>query len=408
MRSSKSRRKNSHRLRYTVILVLVIFIGTYTGLILTRPLKPIAPKVLASPLSASGKLTIAWPNAEQSSIGVLGDGSISSDGTQSPTPTASIAKLVTALAVLKKYPLSLGQQGPTITITDADVADYNNDLAENGSVIKVTTGEQITEYQALQAMLLPSANNMADTLANWAFGSSASYVTYSNQMVGNLGMNATTIADPSGYSPNTVSTSNDIVKLGEFSLYNPVIAQIVDQANALLPVAGLVRNVDEFVGQYNLIGIKTGNTDQAGGCFLSAAKYDLGNGNSITIIGAVMKAPTLQAALNDTIPMLQSVKNLLQLKSVASGTPVSSYKAPWASIVTSVTKDSLSVAYLPGAPISYNNASTSLIPPASVGTITGKVTFGVGDDKSSTDVILGQNIAKPTIVWRLTHPEYFF
>lgn len=407
MSSKRSRRKTSHRLRNTISIAIIVIVVIYVITFLLLPIKPIIATQLANPLETSGSLNVAWPNSEEAAVGVLGSGSLMTNGPQNQTQTASIAKLVTALCVLKKEPLSPGEQGPTITISASDVADYNNFLAEDGSVVKVALGEQITEYQAIQAMLLPSANNMADTLANWAFGNTANYLTFANKYVKSIGMNTTTISDPSGFSPNTVSTSNDLIKLGEASLYNPIIAQIVDQPSAVLPVAGLVKNVDFYLGQDDLIGIKTGNTDQAGGCFLSAAKYSLGNGSYITIIGVVLKAPSLQLALNDTIPMLASVKDQLEVKSLTANTPLSTYKLPWGGSVNSVTNNTISIPYLPGLPIDYSNLSSSVKAPLPSGSLVGRVLLGVGNDQVKTALVLSQNIPEPTALWRLTHPQYF-
>ena len=392
---------------YVFLFVIIFFITSYILIILTRPLKPIYANSLPSPVSTNGEIKVSWPDSSQAAIGVLGYGSLTSNGVQTPTPTASIAKLVTALSVLNKYPLKIGEQGPSITLTNSDINNYNNYVSEGGSVVKVEIGEKISEYQAIQAMLLPSSNNMADTLATWAFGSISKYVISANIYVKSQGMNLTIISDASGFSPNTVSTSTDLVKLGEASLYNPVITEIVKQPSAILPVAGQVKNVDYFLGQYNLIGIKTGNTDQAGGCFLSAAKYDLGGNNSITIIGAVMKTIDLQTALNQTIPMLQSVKDQLQLKKVPIHTIVSSYTTPWGSKVTTSTKTNLQSPYLPGMPVSYKNTSIPLLPLVKSGAIVGNVQFSVGDDKSSSLVVLNSDLKKPNILWKISHPLYF-
>jgi D-alanyl-D-alanine carboxypeptidase (penicillin-binding protein 5/6) len=410
MRSSK-RRKNrsgkSRKLLFSSLIVLIVIAG-YIATFLLLPLRPIYATKLNDPVSSSGTLNVTWPASEQAAIGVLGSGALVSNGAQTPQPTASIAKLVTALTVLKKYPLSLGQQGPTITITASDVDDYNNFVAEDGSVVKVVAGEQITEYQALEAMLLPSANNMADTLAIWAYGSTANYLVQANIFVRSLSMNSTTISDASGFLPTTVSNSLDLIKLGEASLNNPVISQIVDLPSATLPVAGLVQNVDWYVGTNNLIGIKTGNTDQAGGTFLSAAKYNLGDNQSITVIGAVMKAATLQQALNGTLPMLQSVKNQIKLQTLASATPVSSFHIPWGGVAESITNTAIAIPYLPQMPVSYTNISSKVTAPVAPGKTVGLVTLGVGNDKVTSATVLNSAIPKPSKIWRLSHPQYFF
>lgn len=405
MSRGKSQNKKHNKRNY-IILGVVILLVAYIITINLLPIKPVSAINIPNLVSTTGKLNVVWPDSAESSVGVLGFGSLVSNGAQIPTPTASIAKVVTALSVLNKYPLELGQQGPTITLTQADVDNYNMYVAEDGSVVKVAAGEQITEYQALQAMLLPSANNMADTLAIWAFGSVQSYVSFANPYAKTLGMSNTTISDASGYSPSTVSTSNDLVKLGEAALYNPVIAQIVAQHTANLPVAGVVTNVDWFLGQDELIGIKTGNTDQAGGCFLSAAKYDLGGGNSITVIGAVMKASTLQSALDQTIPMLQSVKSQLSLKTLPANTAVATYKLPWSNNVNAITKNALQAPYLPELPVTYSINNLSVKPYLSAGSTTGIVKFAVGSDNYSTTTILSGNITKPSIVWKIFHPNY--
>ena len=66
------------------------------------------------------------------------------------------------------------QSGPTYTITDQDVDFYDQVVAEDGSNLPVTAGEQFSERQLLLALLLPSANNIAETLAVWVAGVAAS------------------------------------------------------------------------------------------------------------------------------------------------------------------------------------------------------------------------------------------
>lgn len=411
MRRVRSARKKTHRAKLGfVALVLVILITLYPLIILSRPLKPIYAASLPGPVSNNTKLAVDWPSASpgsQAAVGIDGYGLIGSSGAQTPTPTASIAKIVTALSILRKYPLAAGQPGPTITLTTADVNDYNNYVAEDGSVIKVVAGEQLSEYQALQAMLLPSADNMADTLANWGFGSTTAYAAYANQLVKSLGMDSTTISDASGFSPSTVSTADDLIILGQAALASPVITQIVGESSAVLPAAGTVSNVDRLLGQDNIIGIKTGNTDQAGGCFLSAAKYNLGEGHSVTVIGVVLKRVTLQAALDSTLPMLASVRNQLALKTTVAGTPTGSYTTPWGDKADAVTKTSLTTEYLPGI-VSYANTANGLTPPVDAGTTSGSLEVGISGDKDISPVVLSQPITAPSLSWRLFHPGYFF
>jgi len=144
-----------------------------------RPL-PHAAASVTTLNDAAQNVKLEWPNQGSAAIGAQGFGLLSSHGSQQPKPTASIAKLITVLSVLDKKPLHKGEQGPTITLTGKDVELFNHYFAIGGSYVKVEAGEKISQYQALEAVLLPSANNMADTLAVWAFGSMDTYHAYAN------------------------------------------------------------------------------------------------------------------------------------------------------------------------------------------------------------------------------------
>lgn len=57
--------------------------------------------------------------------------------------------------------------GPVVTLDSDDVADTERRRSQQESVVSVEDGEELTELQALQALLLPSANNIAAVLARW-------------------------------------------------------------------------------------------------------------------------------------------------------------------------------------------------------------------------------------------------
>lgn len=269
--------------------------------------------------SLAGKVESAnfpWPSYGEGAIGAVGYGVFATHGDETPMPTASVAKVMTALAVLKKMPLSPGQQGPTITITQQDWEIYEYYRSQNGSLVPVRIGEKITEYQALEALLLPSANNMADTLADQAFGSVDAYSNYANKLAKSLGMTHSDFSDASGYSPTTVSTAEDLVKLGEVALQNPVIAQIVNEKQATIPVAGTIDNVNSLLGTHGINGVKTGNNDQDKGAFMGARTVTLPNGRTVQLVSVVMGAPSLKKALNDSVPVLDTAAQNLVIKTV--------------------------------------------------------------------------------------------
>jgi D-alanyl-D-alanine carboxypeptidase (penicillin-binding protein 5/6) len=185
----------------------------------------------------------------------------------------------------------------------------------------VAAGEQLTEYQALQALLLPSANNMAEVLARWAFGSIENYLAFVNPFTKTLGMENTQIADASGYDPATQSTAADLTKLAEIAMNHPVVAEIVGQAQAELPVAGTVYNVNNFLGMDGIIGIKTGNTDEAGGCYMFAVKRAVDDTHSPVLVGVVMGAPDRGRAMDDSLTIINDA-----FKGFRAGVPIETGK----------------------------------------------------------------------------------
>ncbi|OVE78555.1 hypothetical protein BVY00_02500, partial [bacterium G20] len=329
-------------LKKTLLLVTVLLLvwGVY------RYSQPTPELTAASSLNAvktAAPITLPWPAYGQGALAAQGYGLLEVHGQQKVVPMASTAKVVTALAVLRQKPLAGGEQGPMITITSDDLAIYNKYYSQDGSVVKVKEGEQISEYQVLQALLLPSANNMADTLVRWAFGSMENYLIFANQMLQGLALQDTKVADASGFASTSVSSAQDLVKLGLATIENPVLLSIVSQSTADLPIVGTVNNVNWLLGSDGVFGIKTGNTTEAGGCFLFAAKRTVGREN-ITLVGALMQAPDLNTAIKDSRAIISASDNGFEdIKAASKGQTVASYETPWGVKAEAVTKDDLTI-----------------------------------------------------------------
>jgi D-alanyl-D-alanine carboxypeptidase len=121
---------------------------------------------------------------------------------------------MTAYLVLRDHRLEPGEEGFEIEISTADVEDLRQRVALNQSVVAVEAGEVLSERQAPEALLLPSANNVAALLAVHEAGSVEAFVAEMNEAVAELGMLKTHYTDPSGFEDTTVSTAADQVKLG--------------------------------------------------------------------------------------------------------------------------------------------------------------------------------------------------
>lgn len=388
--------------------MLLAFAGTLAGysVISYRNAVPVlaAETALVAPAEEQAP-DLTWPDYGEAAIGAEGYGVLAAHGSGKALPTASVAKVMTALAVLNKFPLEPGQQGPTLTLGQSDVNSFNAYLAEDGSVVKVAAGEKITEYQALEAMLLPSANNMADTLAKWAFGSLGYYSAYANSLAKSFGMSSSHFGttDASGFSPQSVASAHDLVLLGEAALQNPVLAQIVSEKSAKVPVAGVVQNVNWLLGTRGIDGIKTGSNDTDGGVYLFSAKQTLASGQTVHIVGAIMGAKLLVQAMNDAVPLLQSSRTNFKMSTVVQANQiVGRYDIPWGGSVNAVAAKPLSLITWQGEnltlKVSLQPFHAPLAKDATVGTV------AIASQPSLTaPVVIQQNILAPTWHWRVLH-----
>src|SRR5262249_41934746 len=164
-------------------------------------------------------------------------------------PIASLAKVMTAYLTLERYPLSDEQEGFTITVTAAQAQAEAQDAARGQSVVPVRAGEQLTERQLLEALLIPSGNNIAWMLAATVAGSETRFIGEMNAEARALGMDRTIYTDPSGFDPGTVSTAADQLRVFQRAMRFTAFRQIVSMASVTLPVAGRVTNFNPLIAE---------------------------------------------------------------------------------------------------------------------------------------------------------------
>ena len=386
-------------LRVALLLIAVL----YTGSVFIQPMPSVRATASVLPPLEAKSIPIAWPAQGQAAIGAVGYGVLETRGEQKALPTASVAKVMTALAVLKQKPLKIGEQGPTITITRDDVEYYNKVISEDGSNVPVFEGEELTQYEALQALLLPSANNMAYTLAKWAYGSEEEYIKHVNNFARSLGMSNTIFDDASGYSSKTMSTAEDLTRLAVNAMDNPVIAEIAAQRQATIPFAGTIYNVNMLLGQNGIVGVKTGNTEEAGGCFMAAAVREIG-GQKIIAVSVIMGATNLSEALRSSVPLVNSVfDGFEQVNLITAGQSVGTYAVPWNGTVEVKAKDDVRGVVWRGSPIKpsislHEIGAPKLSLPANTEVGTARATFGRSEVE--TQVVLASQITPPPASWR--------
>jgi serine-type D-Ala-D-Ala carboxypeptidase (penicillin-binding protein 5/6) len=272
---------------------------------------PAAPSAEAVPsqMTLTEDVQLAWPAVGQAAVASVEDGLLArSSDNEKLRPIASMTKVITALAIMEKQPFELGQEGQTYTITAEDIASMSAYMAENGAVQPLLIGMELTQYQAMQRMLIASDNNVTDILAERIFGSKDAYVSYAQDMLKRMGLSQTVVADASGFSPNTVSTPSELVAIGIAALQNPVIAEIVAQPQAQISDIGIITNTNQLLGTDGVIGIKTGTTNEAGSCLLFAARYVAGDGQQVTIVGVIMGDTDPTSLFSDSRKLLTSAK----------------------------------------------------------------------------------------------------
>jgi len=225
-----------------------------------------------------------WPASGQAAL-VLGADRPAASPHQEPAPIASLAKVMTAYLTLKHHPLGADDEGFTMTVTAAQAEAVAEEAEQGQSVVRVEAGERLTERQLLEALLIPSGNNIARMLAVKMGGTEADFLAEMNAEADALGMDDTTYTDPSGFDPGTVSTAADQLRVFRRAMHFPAFSQIVSMPSATLPVVGTVTNFNPLVADG--YGGKTGSDSAAGGCLAFFTKVSEG-GRDVTAVGVVM------------------------------------------------------------------------------------------------------------------------
>jgi D-alanyl-D-alanine carboxypeptidase (penicillin-binding protein 5/6) len=391
-------------------LVVLAAIG-YVIFTLVRPLPVALVQVPTSSVVHGPRLALAWPAQGTAAVGVRDVGLIGSHGSGRPAPIASVAKVMTAYVVLHDHPLGAHSSGPPITVGPADIATFQADKAAGQSVVLVRNGERLSERQALEGLLLPSGNNIATMLARWDAGNANAFVAKMNAQARALGLAHTHYADVSGVRAGTVSTAPDQVRLAMAAIGIPAFARIVAMPRATLPVAGVRDNLNGLLGRDGIVGVKTGSTAVAGGCFVFAARQRVA-GRTVTVVGAVLHQPgtggqsSIESAFQASTTLLTSVNHALRpVRVVRRGETLAQLKAPWADPVAARAARSASIVGWPGLPIHTTiPTARGISAPVAAGQAVGIAVVAAGAQRARAPLVSSREVPSASIVWRVTHP----
>jgi serine-type D-Ala-D-Ala carboxypeptidase (penicillin-binding protein 5/6) len=402
------------KLRPLLLIAGVVILVAAVAWVAVQLLRPVPPMSLTASITTVRTLPGTaprpdWPGQAEAAIGLPGTGLLGTHGGSEPVAIASLAKIMTAYVVLRDHPLPAGGSGPAITVTAADAAVYASDQRQGQSVVKVEPGEKLTELQALEAMLVPSGNNVASMLARWDAGSEAAFVAKMNALAHSLGLRGTRYADASGADPATVSTASDQFQLTVRTMQIPAFRQIVAMPQVTLPVAGVAYNVNSALGHDGIVGVKTGSTSQAGGCLAFAALRTVAK-NPVTIIGVVLGIPPTAAHPSELDGAISAAENLLgsvggdleQVQVVRPGAVLGRVASAWTTGSAAVAATGVSVTTWSGTPVTVSVTPRPLAHAISQGQPVAEATVTVGSYVRHLTLVASGSVPAPSVSWRLT------
>lgn len=219
-------------------------------------------------------------------------------------PMASTTKIMTAIVVLENANLQ-----DTVTVE-------KKAAGTGGSRLGLKVGDKITVNDLLYGLLLRSGNDAAVALAIHVGGSIEGFATLMNQKANELNLNNTNFETPHGLdSKNHYTTAYELAKMADYALKKEKFKKIVGTQNCNITISGVQRNIsntNELLGYLNgVYGVKTGFTNGAGRCLVTACKRD-----NLDIITVVLGADTKKIRTSDSIKLIEYIYNNFEMVNI--------------------------------------------------------------------------------------------
>ncbi|MDE7290137.1 MAG: D-alanyl-D-alanine carboxypeptidase [Oscillospiraceae bacterium] len=196
-------------------------------------------------------------------------------------PMASTTKIMTTLLLIESGGL------------DEEFRVDNNAIMVEGSSMGLCQDDIVTKRALCYGMMLPSGNDAANETAVLLGGSAEKFADMMNEKADQLGLEDTHFVTPSGlHDDKHYSTAYDMAKLTREALKNETFREICGTSSIKLkfgnpPYERWLVNTNKLLALYDgCIGVKTGFTDEAGRCLISAAEKD-----GVTLICVTLNAP---------------------------------------------------------------------------------------------------------------------
>lgn len=390
-------------LRQLIALVILVPIP-YAAVMLLAPVPSTAATEQSIVAAVGAPATITSGDVIASAFWVEGlEGAHAEYGSTESLPTASVAKVITILAVLDAFPIAPDERGPLIPIGDQDVQFIETVSLDLAPAVMLQVGDEVHQRDLIEWALVASAANATLTLGTWAFGSEQGAIDATNAWVAEQGFTGTAMADLNGLSYGTVSTAAELVQIGRLAMQDPVLAATVAMPQVTVPGGGIEVNTNRMLGDAGVTGIKTGTLFDFGRNLLVAATQEIG-GTRYQVVMVILGAVSIDVQYGSARDLLASVwPNIQQVELVPEGTVVGSYETLWGDAAEVVTADPVSAWVWGDTPatveVELDDVGTELR-----GTDVGDVTVTVNGEDVVVDAELDSAIDAPDAWWRLTHP----
>lgn len=386
----------------------ILLAAIYAVTTLVAPLPAAAVTLDPGSTLTQSPAALVLPGFGESAIAADGFGTLATDGPQDQVPIASITKTITALVILDAKPLSdATDPGPTLTFTQADVEILQQTQAEYGSFGELPATMQLSEKDALTMMLMASANNYAQSLAIWAYGSVDAYLAAANAWLATQGLTGTVVDDTSGISSGSRSTPADLLRIGSLVMANASLAQIVGTPSIDIPGVGPVTSTNGLLGESGVNGIKTGTTVDAGATLLYSAVLPVGS-QTVHVIGVLLGAETHEQLDAAVLALLSSVQASFHEVILSTADEyIGDALTVWGASSRVAATESVSRIVFSDTPITVTPVLTSITSGAA-GTPVGSFDITIGEEKVTIPLALSSALDDPGAGWRLTHAGELF
>lgn len=214
------------------------------------------------------------------------------------TPMASTTKIMTAIVVVENSNLS-------------DIVTIDSKSAETGgSRLGLKKNDKITVNDLLYGLMLRSGNDAAVALAIHVGGSVEGFAELMNKKARKLNLTSTHFMVPHGLDMDGhYTTAYELAKMADYALKNEKLKEIVSTKTCTININNnpkVISNTNELLGSVSgVYGVKTGFTNGAGRCLVTACKRD-----SLDIITVIIGADTKKIRTSDSMKLIEySFKN---------------------------------------------------------------------------------------------------